>query len=400
MNISKFSKVPKISNEKIFEFEKKYQESQNPKKINLGVGILLDEKGELVEHKSLVIAEKMIHESNLNKEYPPIIGLPEFKLGVRNLFFDESSDVVKDDRVLVCHMVSGGAALRVAGEVIYRFLPKKIHLSNETFGPYKNIFNKLEICYYPYYNRDEKRLDIPLMLEYLQKIEDGSVISFQLSSHNPTAMDPNKPEWDQICEVMKQKRHFALFDVAYLGYGSGSIEEDLYPIHNFSQNKVEMMITFCTGKSFTNCSDDVGALLFVLNKKEPLPKIQTHIVVLCRSIFSFVSLYGSRLIEKILMTPELKSLWIEEQKTVFNRIVKLRNLVMQEIEKRNCTHLNYLKKQTGLYIYLDFTDKQINHLIEKYSIFLSIGGRVNISGLREENIEYFVNSIIETIDNK
>jgi aspartate/tyrosine/aromatic aminotransferase len=390
---SRFSKVPSAPYNKMFSTKEKFEKSTNNNKMNLSLGMLYDEEGKLISFSSVEQSEKMILDLNMNKEYPPITGMPEFCSAIQNLFFPQDSDVVKEGRILTAHTITGGAALRVCAEVINRFLPKKIHLSNLTFLPYKNIFTNLEICYYPYYNSETKSLDVDAFLEYLYKIENNSIICLQLSSHNPTALDFDKESWDRICEVMKNKSHLALFDAAYLGYGNGDICSDLYPIHKFAENKIEMFICYSSAKNFANYSDDVGALMVVMNKKEPVMKLKTHLVVINRSLFSFVSLYGSRVIERILNT-NLKQVWLEDQKSVYKRITELRSEIISEIEKEGVNiNINFLKSQKGIYIFLDLNENQVDRLAEEFGIFLCDNGRLNISGMKKHQIAYFVQSL-------
>lgn len=395
---SRFAQFSNYTSKSPFDTVKKYEASNKEKKMNLSIGMIKDENGELSSLKSVQQAEKAIHEAKLYKEYPPIFGLAEFTGAVQSLFFPENSEVVKEGRVLTMHTITGGASLRVAAEVIRKFLPQKIHVSNLTFGAYANIYSKLEVCNYPYYNKQEQKVDAEAFLEYLNKIDNGSNINLQLSSHNPTGLDFSKEEWDKIAAVMTNKKHLAFFDVAYLGYGNKSIEEDLYPIHKFAASKVEMLISYSSAKNFLNYSDDIGALVVVLNKKEPLLKLRSHIVVINRSLFSFVAVYGSRIIGKIVADPELKKLWLQELTQIWERISQARQSIIQEMEKQQVPiNYSFLKRQKGIYMFLDLDDKQVQKLGEDYGIFLSEGGRVNISGVPPQNISYFVSSVKEVL---
>lgn len=396
---SRFLNIPGAPKDRIFDTLKKANTCENPQKQNLTIGMLNGEDGKLIEYKCVIDAEKFNHESKLNKEYPQIGGTPEFTKAIQELFFSPDSTVTLEQRILTVQTITGGGALRVCAEIISKFLPKKIHLSNETFSPYKNIFINLEICYYPYLNHLEKKLDIKSMILYLNNIEDGSIISFQVSGHNPTATDPTKEQWDLITETMKKKKHLALMDVAYLGYASGSIQEDLYPIHKFAENKIEMLICYSSGKNFANYSDDVGALIVVLNKKELMIKLKSHIIVISRSLFSFVSLYGARIITRILGNENIKLDWQEEQRVVVRRIKKLRNIMYEELQKQNLNiNTDYIKEQSGVFMYFGLTPDQVDYMADKFAIFMCDGGRVNVTGLNPNNMDYFANSLKKTLE--
>ena len=100
-----------------------------------------------------------------------------------------------------------------------------------------------------------------IFISFLEKLEEKSVINFQLSSHNPTGIDPDKEQWLKISHVCSEKKFLVFFDVAYLGFGNNSIEEDLYAIHLFQIKNIEMIIAYSSGKCFMNYCDDIGALI-------------------------------------------------------------------------------------------------------------------------------------------
>ncbi len=73
----------------------------------------------------------------------------------------------------------------------------------------------------------------------LQAAEPHSIILLHACAHNPTGSDPTKEQWADIGRIMKQRQLFPLFDAAYLGFNSGSVDEDAYAIRLFL-NELEM----------------------------------------------------------------------------------------------------------------------------------------------------------------
>lgn len=397
---SRFSNLPEIQQDPLFASFKKFKESTAPNKINLSIGMLQDESGKYIEFSCVKQAEKLLLSENLNKEYTVITGVPEYNETIKNIFFpNKQNPAVAEDRILVTQPVTGGAALRMVSEIAKRFLQKKIHLSNLTFGPYIQLFEGLEICYYPYYNSQQKSLDFEAMKAYFAALEPNSVVLFQLSSHNPTALDLEPKQWDELIPIFKQNKTLLVFDAAYLGYACGSFAEDLYPIEKYSQNKIEMLISYSSAKNFTNYSDDVGGLLIVLNKKENLIKLKSHIIVLARSLFSFPSLYGARVINKVVNDKELNQQWLNEQKIVFERNKAVRKMVIEEMKAQNVkVNFDFLSKQKGIYLFLDLTESQNDKLAREHLVFLAVGGRVNLSGINQSNLNAFVGAVKKVLD--
>lgn len=392
---SRFSNLPEIQQDPLFASFKKFKDTISDKKINLSIGMLQDESGKYIEFDCVKQAEKALLSENLNKEYAVITGIPEYNEALKSIFFpNKENPAVKEDRILATQPVTGGAALRMVSEIIKRFLPKKIHLSNLTFSPYLQIFEGLEICYYPYYNSAKKGLDFEAMKAYFSALEPNSIVLFQLSSHNPTALDLDPSHWDELLEIFKSRKILLVFDAAYLGYAGGSFAADLYPINKFAENYIEMLICYSSGKNFTNYCDDVGGLLAVLNKKELLLKLKSHLIVLARSLFSFPSLYGARIINKIVSSPALKDLWLQEQKKVYDRIIETREAVVAEMQLRGVNiDFDFLKNQKGIYMFLDLNEAQMEKLANEHLVFLASGGRVNLTGVNKGNLDVFVEAV-------
>lgn len=72
-------------------------------KVNLGVGAYRTDEGKPFVLDSVKRAEQMIASENLDKEYAPISGIPEFCQASAKLAFGENSPVVKDQ--LVCQYI-------------------------------------------------------------------------------------------------------------------------------------------------------------------------------------------------------------------------------------------------------------------------------------------------------
>ena len=70
-------------------------------------------------------------------------------------------------------------------------------------------------------------------LSTLNNIEPGSIVIVHACAHNPTGLDPSEEQWREIGRLMKEKKLFPVFDAAYLGFNSGDIDKDAFPIRHF-----------------------------------------------------------------------------------------------------------------------------------------------------------------------
>lgn len=112
-----------------------FLKSDNPNKINVGVGAYRCDQGKPFILSSVTEAEKRIHQKNMNHEYAPIVGTPEFRKAVANLAFGENSSIVKNGLNASVQALSGTGALRIGAAFVQRFFnPKTIYLSTPTWG--------------------------------------------------------------------------------------------------------------------------------------------------------------------------------------------------------------------------------------------------------------------------
>ena len=398
IKFSIFRNVPEASEDPIMLYMNKFKLSQNENKLNLTIGMIKEEDGISLKQLSCVKkAELEILNQNLNKEYTPMAGTSDFLTSIRNLIFPEEKFPSSNSNILVIQTITGGGSLRSGAELVRKLISKKIYTSNLTFSPYKLIFKDLEVYSYPYYNIENRSLDISALLSFINQLDENSVVNFQVSSHNPTGLDPSKEEWEAISEVCFKKNVLVFFDIAYLGYGNGSIEDDLFPVHLFQRKNIEMIISYSSGKSFMNYSDDIGALLLSTRDKNALERIKAHLFVINRGLFSFSSIYGSRIISKILTNEELKREWMNELQETWNTLRAKREAIMNALFRENVQIVDFLKKQKGIYMYFDLNNSQIDYLVDKYAIFVVPGGRVSISSLPTNKIDYFAKAIKDTL---
>lgn len=76
-----------------------YKRDTNSKKVNLGVGAYRNDQGKPHVLPSVIKAEERLNELNLDKEYLPISGLPEFTAAAARLAFGDKSPVIADKLV-------------------------------------------------------------------------------------------------------------------------------------------------------------------------------------------------------------------------------------------------------------------------------------------------------------
>lgn len=195
-------------------------------------------------------AEKKVVDSALDKEYAGITGVPSFTKTAARLAYGFESEALTYDRIAITQSISGTGALRIGGEFLARHYPssKKIYIPTPSWANHNAIFSDsgLEVVKYRYYNKDTIRLDFDGMVEDLRAAPEGSIVLLHACAHNPTGIDPSIHNWRQISDVVKDKKHYPFFDMAYQGFASGDTHKDAFAIRHFQSEGHR----FCLAQSF------------------------------------------------------------------------------------------------------------------------------------------------------
>ena len=79
-----------------------FKADKDSRKINLGVGAYRDNNGKPYVLNAVKKAEQILAESNPDKEYLPITGLPELTAAAAKLAYGAESTPLKENCVRVC----------------------------------------------------------------------------------------------------------------------------------------------------------------------------------------------------------------------------------------------------------------------------------------------------------
>ena len=163
--------------------------------------------------------------------------------------------MIKDDRLVITQSISGTGALRIGGEFLARFYPsKKIFIPTPSWANHNAVFKDsgLDVEKYRYYNKDTIGLDFEGMVADLKSAPEESLILLHACAHNPTGIDPTEEQWKQISDVVKAKKHYPFFDMAYQGFASGDTDRDAFPVRHFVAQGHQMCLAQSFAKNMVN----------------------------------------------------------------------------------------------------------------------------------------------------
>lgn len=393
--MSLFEQTPLAPPDPILGLTAAYLADVRAEKVNLGVGYYKDESLRTPILRCIKAAEKIILESEPDKEYLPIEGNAALIERVGELVFGTQFWNEERGRIAGFHTIGGTGALKIAGMFCKEQIDKPLYLSMPTWANHRGVFAGCGIAvhHYPYYDKEKHTLEIDKMLSFLRTLEPKSLILLHASCHNPTGCDPTLQEWEAIADVMIERGLIPFFDFAYQGLGQG-IAEDREAVHLFAQKGCEMIVAYSVAKNFSVYGERVGALFILTENGKIAERVTSRMKQLIRITYSNPPRHGATLVAHILSDKELRVLWEEEVGAMQRRIASLRKeLTERLIAKGGARSFHHLLKSQGMFCFLGLTESEVECLMTEHAIYMVRDSRINLCGLNAKNINYVVDAI-------
>jgi len=240
-SVAAWSKVEKGPEDPILGVTVAFNKDTHPKKINLGVGAYRDDNGKPFILGCVREAENRIKEKNMDHEYAAIGGVPALTKVSQELVLGSDSAVIQEKRAVTVQALSGTGALRVGADFMMRHInlpaetKKSVYVPDPTWGNHIPIYKDagFQVKTYKYYDPKTCGLDWNGFKTDVQNAPKNSLFLFHACAHNPTGVDPNFQQWQELSSICKDKDHFVFFDLAYQGFASGDAEKDAQPVRHF-----------------------------------------------------------------------------------------------------------------------------------------------------------------------
>jgi len=378
----------------------KYREDTNPKKIDLGVGVYKNEAGETTVLNCVKKAEQHRTDTETSKVYLGPTGSTLFNDEMSKLIFGQDHKVLQENRARTVSTPGGTGALRVAAEFIKSCKTgATIWVSNPTWANHTGLFEAagLTVKVYPYYDYENKNLDFDGMLNALKKVSADDAVLFHACCHNPSGMDLNNEQWQQVAEVAKTVGFTPVLDMAYQGFGQG-LSEDAYGLRLMAESVKEMIVCSSCSKNFGLYRERIGACTVIGETSLQADIAYSVVLGVVRVIYSMPPAHGAALVETILTSDELRNEWYIELAQMRNRINGNRQLIVEKLIENGVTRdFSFIKQQAGMFSFLGITPEQVQQLQDEYSIYMVDSSRMSIAGIANSNVDYLAQSIANVL---
>ncbi|KAG8256642.1 Golgi Transport [Homalodisca vitripennis] len=298
--------------------------------------------------------------------------------------------------------LSGTGALRVAAEFLARHLKYSVfYYSRPSWENHGLVFYNggfTDGRDYRYWDEKNRTIDWAGMKEDLQNAPENSVIILHACAHNPTGCDPTEEQWAAIADIVQERKLFPLFDSAYQGFASGDLEKDSYAVRYFVSCGFELLCCQSFAKNFGLYNERIGNLTFVVHDQKVVAPMKSQVTLIVRGMYSNPPSHGARIVAGVLNDPELFEEWKGCIKTMSGRILEMRQALRDRLEKLGTPGTwEHITRQIGMFSYTGLNQRQVEHLVNHYHIYLLKSGRINMCGLTTKNIDYVAQSIHETV---
>jgi aspartate aminotransferase len=378
-----------------------FRADTDPRKVDLGVGVFRDDHGETPILPSVRRAEQNVLGRQTTKSYVAAGGNAGFNEAMANLVLGADHPVLKAQRVRSIQAPGGCGALRLGAELFRAAQPETVvHVSTPTWANHVPLLSGcgLKLEKYPYYDAASGGVKFEELLSTFDRLPARSVILLHASCHNPTGADLSEAQWRDLSGVFKRRGLIPFLDIAYQGLGRG-VAEDAFGVRLFTAELPEVAVAVSCSKNFGLYRERTGCLLVTSDTPAAGDAALSHLIRIARSIYSMPPDHGAAIVVEILGDPTLSAQWHAEVASMRNRITGLRHALVKRLAQR-CPQrdFGFIGAQHGMFSFFGIDTAQVRTLRDQHHIYMMDDSRMNIAGLRAENLDYFAQAVAQVLN--
>ena len=391
-----FERLELITADTILSLMAAFRADSDPRKVDLGVGVYRDDRGETPVPAAVRAAERTLIERQTTKTYVGPAGNPGFNQEMARLVLGSEHPSLAAGRVRVIQSPGGCGALRLGAELIRHASPESVvHVSAPTWVNHVPLLSGsgLKLERYPYYDAARGGVLFSEMLAAFERLPPRAVVLLHASCHNPTGADLSQGEWRELLSLVKRRQLLPFIDMAYQGLGEG-LDADAAALRLFCAELPEVMFAVSCSKNFGLYRERAGALGIMCESPAQADAAMSQLVRLARGLWSMPPDHGAAIVHGVLSDATLKAQWIAEVDAMRGRVQGLRREVVRHLaEHCPSRDFGFIARHHGMFSLFGITTEQVRELRARHHVYMVDDSRMNVAGLRRENLEYFARSV-------
>ena len=367
----------------------------NPDKVDLTVGIYMDEDGVCPVFQAVRRAQRALIEEETSKAYLPPAGPEDFNSGMRSLVFGADSAALADGRVSSIAAPGGCGALRIGAEVINAANPgARVWVSDPTWPVHIPLLGSVGLQFqtYRYYDAGTHGVDFDAMVEDLGRARAGDVVLLHGCCHNPCGADLSQAQWSTIADMAERQGFLPFVDVAYQGLGDG-LDEDAAGIRTLAQRLPEMIVAASCSKNMGLYRERTGIALFLCKDADNASALLSQAAVAARRVYSMPPAHGALIAGRVLNDAAPDAEWRSELSGMCLRINDLRSQLVEKLHAACDRDFSFIEREKGMFSFLGLTVEQARALRERHSVYMLDSSRINVAGINARNIDALATAV-------
>jgi aspartate aminotransferase len=344
----------------------------NPDKVDLTVGIYMDEQGLCPVFAAVQEAQRLLAQEETTKAYLPPAGDPLFNQGIQRLVLGEDSSALAGGRVTSIQTPGGCGALRIAAEVIHAAAPDaRVWVSDPTWP-------------------------VHIPLQDLKAARAGDIVLLHGCCHNPCGADLALQQWGVIADMAQQQGFTPFIDIAYQGLGDG-LDEDAAGLRLLVSRLPEVIVAASCSKNLGLYRERTGAAIFVCSGESNANAILSQALVAARRVYSMPPAHGALLAGRILADERLGAMWRAELQAMCQRINGLRSSLRHALERYSGADFAFIEQEKGMFSFLGLSVEQAVRLREEDAVYMLNSSRINVAGVNANNLDYLAKAVARVL---
>ncbi len=394
-----FDSLPVLPPDSILGLAAACRADPNPDKVDLTLGVYMDETGLCPVFESVQEAQRALVNEELTKVYMAPMGDAAYLSGIRSLVLGSDVEDRLGKRIAAVQTPGGCGAVRLGAEVLHAAAPDTtVWVSDPTWPVHIPLMGSVGLQFktYRYYSPALKGLDFNAMLADLEQAAPGDVVLLHGCCHNPSGADPSAEQWQQLASLLADRRLLPMIDFAYQGMGSG-LDQDAAGLRSVLSSVPEMIIAVSSSKNIGLYRERAGAVIFIGGDDRAAEAMASQAIAAARRVYSMPPAHGALLAGRVLSSPELRRAWTLELEQVCSRINGLRTNFRDALTTATGRDFDFIGRENGMFSFLGLTVEQAARLRSEQSVYMLDSSRINIAGLNDQNMSRVVDAVASVL---
>lgn len=379
-----FANLPALPSDPLWGLSAAIRQDPRPHKIDLLVGVYRDETGTTPTLEVVKTAERELLAEGATKAYRGLAGNARFNAEMAGLLFGGASG--QDDRRHTMQTIGASGALRLLADLVARAHPDAtVWSSDPAYVNHRPLMEAagLRVSNYRWRLR-QGALDLDLLLSDLGQARRGDVVLLHGCCHNPSGIDLPAEGWAAMAALCNKRGIIPFVDVAYQGFGDG-LDQDVAGLRTLASRVETLLVSASCSKNMGLYCERTGSATVMGASPAALRQVPATMERITRSNYSQPSEHGAAIAVKVF---ERAPAWREELERIRLRIVGLRRALGDALERRGApAGMLAVRQHKGMFSMLPLSPEAMIRLREEFAIYGTEAGRINIAGLRTDQVE-------------